>query len=172
MTKFEANLLLFLFQMLTEEQRIILSKTASDKYQLDINSTQIAHLILDNFECNFYFGGEKNFITGKVTNFRKFPLRMDFDAPEGSPDRKVLKNHFDQTNSKFNLEFKCKLSSVSNTVKTNTLSISSSEFQEMGIKEKLLGPATSAYVSRYCKGYVFSFFLFFFLSFSLSFFLS
>ena len=137
--------------MLTEKQRNILSKTASDKYKLNISSSQIAHLILDNFECNFYFGGEKNFITGRVKNFRKFPLRMDFDAPEGSPDKKVLKTHFQQTRSNSDLEFICKLSSVSNTVKINTLSISSSEFQEMGIKEKLLGPSSSAYVNRYFK---------------------
>jgi hypothetical protein len=46
------------------------------------------------------------------------------------------------------MKFSCKLSTVSHTVKINTLSISSSEFQEMGIKEKLLGPASSAYVTR------------------------
>jgi len=134
--------------MLTPEQRIILSRTASTKYQLNINSTQIAHLILDNFECNYYFGTEKNFIKGKVNDFRKFPLRMDFDAPEGSTGREVLNNHLKESNTNTDLEFSCKLSSVSNIVKTNTLSISSNEFQEMRIKEKLLGPATSTYVTR------------------------
>jgi hypothetical protein len=134
--------------MLTPEQRIILSKTASAKYQLKINSTQIAHLILDNFECNYYFGAEKNFVKGKVKNFRKFPLRMDFDAPEGSSERKVLENHLKEGNTNTDLEFSCKLSSVSNIVKTNTLSISSSEFQQMRIGEKLLGPASSTYVNR------------------------
>jgi hypothetical protein len=134
--------------MLTEEQRIILSETASAKYQLDIHSTQIAHLILDNFECNFYVGEANNFIIGKVKEFRKFPLRMNFDAPEGSAEREVLDYHLKEGNSNTDLEFSCKLSSVSNKVKINTLSISSSEFQEMGIKEKLLGPASSTFVSR------------------------
>jgi hypothetical protein len=132
--------------MLTEEQRMILSKTASSKYQLNINSAQIAHLILDSFECNF--GTEKNSIKGKVKDFRKFPLRMTFDAPEGSTEREVLEKHLKQGNKNTDLEFNCKLSTVSNIVKINTLSITSSQFQELEIKEKLLGPASSAYVSR------------------------
>jgi hypothetical protein len=131
--------------MLTVEQRILLSKIASEKYQLDINSTQIAHLILDNFECKFYYGEENNFIKGKVEDFRSFPLRIKFNARKGSPGREVLKTYLQQN---IDMEFSCKLSSVSHTVKINTLSISSSEFQEMGIKEKLLGPASSAYVTR------------------------
>ena len=133
-------------QMLTEEQRMILSKTASAKYQLNINSAQIAHLILDNFECNF--GTGKNWIKGKVEDFRKFPLRMDFDAPEGSTERETLKLHLQQGSKNVDLKFSCKLSTVSNIVKINTLSISNSQFQELEIKEKLLGPASSAYISR------------------------
>ena len=131
--------------MLTKEQRKLIAKTASEKYRLDIAPSQIAHLVLDRFECNFYFQDEYNYITGKVRNFRKFPLRMDFDAPEGSPGREALLSGLQQN---INLEFRCKLTSVSHTVKINTLAISSSEFQEMGIREKLLGPASSTYVSR------------------------
>jgi hypothetical protein len=131
--------------MLTEEHRILLSKAASTKYRLNINSTQIAHLILDKFECTFHFGKQNNFIKGKVENFRKFPLRMDFDIPEGSPGREMLKSKLQQN---IDLKFSCKLSSVSHTTKINTLTILSNEFQEMGIKEKLLGPASSTFVSR------------------------
>ena len=134
------------FQMLTEEQRIILSKTASAKYQLNINSAQIAHLILDNFECNF--GAGKNLIKGKVEDFRKFPLRMDFDAPVGNTEREALKLQLQQGSKSVDLKFSCKLSTVSNIVKINTLSISNTQFQELEIKEKLLGPASSAYISR------------------------
>jgi hypothetical protein len=132
--------------MLTEEQKIILSKTASAKYQLNINSAQIAHLVLDNFECNF--GTGNNLIKGKVEDFRKFPLRMDFDAPEGSTEREALKLQLQQSSKNVDLKFSCKLSTVSNIVKINTLSISNSQFQELEIKEKLLGPASSAYISR------------------------
>jgi hypothetical protein len=131
--------------MLTEEQRILLAKIASEKYQLDINSAQIAHLILDSFECKFYFGEGNNFIKGTVEDFRNFPLRIKFHAPKGSPGREVVKTYLQQNND---MEFSCKLSTVSHTVKINTLSISSSKFQEMGIQEKLLGPASSVYVSR------------------------
>ncbi len=131
--------------MLTEEQRILLAKIASEKYQLDINSAQIAHLILDSFECKFYFGEGKNFIKGTVDDFRNFPLRIKFHAPKGSQGREVVKTYLQQNND---MEFSCKLSTVSHTVKINILSISSSEFQEMGIQEKLVGPASSVYVSR------------------------
>jgi hypothetical protein len=131
--------------MLTEEQRILLAKIASEKYQLDINSAQIAHLILDRFECKLNFGKENNIIKGKVEDFRNFPLRIEFEAPKGSPGRKALKTALQEN---LDLKFSCKLSTVSHTVKINTFSISSSEFQEMGIQEKLLGPASSAYVSR------------------------
>ena len=121
--------------MLTDEQRNILSKTASEKYQLDINSTQISHLVLDNFECYLYFG-QTNFIKGKVVNFKKFPLRMDFDAAEESLEANILKSFL---KSQKGLKFRCNLSSVSHTVQANTLTISISQLQQLGIKEKLLG---------------------------------
>jgi hypothetical protein len=132
--------------MLSSEQRKILSKTASEKYNLDIAPTQIAHLVLDNFECNLNFGGKNDFIKGRVDNFRKFPLRMDFEAAKGSKERDILKSYLQQHSQ--DLKFKCKLSSVSHTVKINTLAISSSEYQQMGIREKLLGSASSKYVNR------------------------
>jgi len=132
--------------MLTSEQRKILSKTASEKYNLDIAPSQIAHLVLDNFECHINFGGKNDFIKGRVDHFRKFPLRMDFEAPKGSKEREVLKPYLQQHSQ--DIKFKCRLSSVSHTVKINTLAISSSEYQQMGIREKLLGSASSKYVNR------------------------
>jgi hypothetical protein len=56
--------------------------------------------------------------------------------------------HLQQGSKNVDLKFSCKLSTVSNIVKINTLSISNSQFQELEIKEKLLGPASSAYISR------------------------
>jgi hypothetical protein len=135
------------FQMLTEEQRKMLARSASEKYWLDINSTQISHLILDYFECNFYFGDEHNFIKGEVENFRKFPLRMDFDVPVGSKERDVLEMFLHQGNKQTQLKFSCKLASESHTIQIKTLTISSNNFQHLGIKEKLLGSAASAYVN-------------------------
>ncbi len=90
--------------MLTKEQRKLISKTASEKHHLDISTSQIAHLVLDKFECNFYFQDKYNYITGKVKNFHKFPLRMDFNAPEGSPGREALLSGLQQNiNIKNNL---------------------------------------------------------------------
>jgi hypothetical protein len=134
--------------MLTEEQREMLAKSASEKYQLDIKSTQIVNLILDNFECNFYFGEESNFIKGRVEDFRKFPLRMDFNAPEGSEERDALEMFLHQGNKEQEFRFSCNLSSGSQTLQVNTLTISSNDFQHLGLKEKLLGTAVSAYVTR------------------------
>ena len=131
--------------MLTEEQKLLLSKTASRTYHLNITSSQIVHLILDNFECKFCYEQNKYCINGKVTNFRHFPLRMDFDAPVTSPSRKVFMSYLQQ---KINLKFDCKLSSRSKKPVYNTFSISNSEFQQMGFKQKLLGPASSVYVTR------------------------
>jgi len=139
------------FQMLNGEQRKILSKTASEKYHLDIKPSQIAHLILDNFECSLDLGEKNNYIKGRVENFRKFPLRMDFDLPKGSSERKVFMTYLQQHGKNVDLSFKCRLSSVSHTVKINSLAISSSEYQQMAIREKILGPASSAYVNRYYK---------------------
>ena len=133
------------FQMLTEEQKLLLSKTASRTYHLNITSSQIVHLILDNFECKFCYEQKKYCINGKVTNFHHFPLRMDFDAPETSPGSELFKSYLQKNIS---LKFDCKLSSRSKKPVHNTLTISNSEFQQMGFKQKLLGPASSVYVTR------------------------
>jgi hypothetical protein len=131
--------------MLTQKQRTILAKAASEKYSHNIAPAQINHLVLDNFECKFCYHQNKNCIIGNVQQFLKFPLKIDFHAPEESQEREAFNNQLQQNS---NLEFSCKLSSVSHTVKVNTLAISSSEFQQMGIRKKLLGSASTAYVTR------------------------
>ncbi len=132
--------------MLTPQQKESLSKSASKQYHMDIEPDQIAHLTLDSFECNLYFGGKTDFINGKVDNFGTFPLRMDFYAPKGSKEREILKTYLQHHSQ--DLKFKCKLSSVSQTVTVNSLAISNSEYEQMGIREKLLGNASSRYVNR------------------------
>jgi hypothetical protein len=137
--------------MLTNDQKQILSKTASEKYHLDIKPSQIAHLILDNFECILDLGEQYNYVKGRVENFRNFPLRMDFDLPMGSSERKSFTTYLQQHGNEIDLSFNCQLSSVSHTVKINTLTITSSEYQQMAVREKLLGSASSVYVNRYSK---------------------
>jgi hypothetical protein len=133
--------------MLTEKQRSILAEAASKKYQLTINPTQIVNLILDDFECNFYFGEEHNFIKGRVENCRKFPLRMDFNVPTGSKERDVLEMFLQQGNKEQEFRFSCKLASGSQTIQIKTLTISNNDFHRLRLKEKFLGSAASAYVN-------------------------
>jgi hypothetical protein len=139
--------------MLTPEHRQLLAQTATSKYGLEIKASQIAHLVLDKFECNMILnkGADRFLIHGEVVDFRAFPLQMDFLAPEGSPEREALLHRLNikkKKNKKVNLQFVCQLASVGRIVLVNTLSISSSQFQELGITEKLFGPASSTYVTR------------------------
>ena len=135
--------------MLTPTHRQLLAQTATSKYGLDIKPSQIAHLVLDKFECNMFInkGADRYLIHGEVVDFRAYPLRIDFLAPEGSPEREALQQRLDQKH-KVNLQFVCQLASVGRVVRVNTLSISSFQFQELGITEKLFGPASSKYVTR------------------------
>jgi hypothetical protein len=68
--------------------------------------------------------------------------------PPKEVQKEVLKLYLQQGTKNVDLKFSCKLSSVSKTVGINTLSISSDDFQQMGIKEKLLSPALTVYVNR------------------------
>jgi hypothetical protein len=133
--------------MLTPEHRQLLAQTAASKYGLEIKPSQIAHLVLDKFECNMILnkGADRFLIHGEVVDFRAYPLRMDFLAPEGSPEREALLHRLNikkKKNKKVNLQFVCQLASVGRIVRVNTLSISSSQFQELGITKKLFGPAS------------------------------
>ena len=136
--------------MLTPEQRNLLAETATSKYGLAIKSSQIAHLVLDTFKCNVFIsrGIERFLIRGEVVDFRSYPLRMDFYAPEGSREREALKLRLGTKGKKVDLQFVCELASVGRVVRVNTLSISNSQIQELGILEKLFGPASSTFVNR------------------------
>jgi hypothetical protein len=139
--------------MLTPEQRNLLAQTATSKYGLEIKPSQIAHLVLDKFECKMFInkGADRFLIHGEVVDFRAYPLRMDFFAPEGSSEREALQLRLGNQKSKAkinDLQFICELASVGRIVRVNTLSISSSQFQELGITEKLFGTASSTFVSR------------------------
>ena len=138
--------------MLTPEHRQLLAKTATSKYGLEIKPSQIAHLVLDKFECNMFLnkGADRYLIHGEVVDFRAYPLRMDFFAPEGSPEREALQFRLNNNskNKNDNLQFDCQLGSVGKAVLVNTLSISSSQFQELGITKKLFGQASAKYVTQ------------------------
>ena len=77
---------------------------------------------------------------------------MDFLAPEGSSEREALKERLDSGpggRKKPRLKFNCHLASMGRVVRTNTLSITSSHLQDLGIFERLPGSAPAAYVTRH-----------------------
>ena len=79
-------------EMLTDEQAEILAQSATEKYGIKIQPKQIVHLILAMFECKVSLieGGQKYLMKGRVRYFRKFPLRLEFEAEIGTIERKLF----------------------------------------------------------------------------------
>jgi len=140
--------------MLTPMQRAELSTAASEKYNLSIKPSQIAHLVLNKFECKLFLrkSNEKLLLIGSVVDFRSFPLRMDFLAPEGSPEREAFKERLAAGlggRKKPRLKFSCHLASMARVVRTNSLSMTSGQLQDLGVSDRLLGSASAVYVTRH-----------------------
>ena len=137
-------------EMLTPEQRQMLAETASKKYRIKIDPSQIVHLILSKFDCkiNLYDDGKNYIIYGKVGEFRKFPLRLHFRAEEGTIER----NMFEQkVASEASLEIECFLATQGKEVQPKTLKISANEVESFGITNKLFGTnptSKEVYVTR------------------------
>ena len=104
-------------QMLTPAQRVLLADTANDKYHgVKVSEKQIVNLILSKFECSLQLFDEaenKYLITGKVTDFLNFPLRVDFKAPRGSIERKLFLEHLGGVDSDEvpDMHFICRMAS-------------------------------------------------------------
>lgn len=130
-------------EMMTQEQRRALVGAARSKHEVNISDNQIVHLVLSKFVCTLLLydeAGDKFLITGNVSDFRYFPLRMDFEAPEKSIERKLFSQFIKQP--ALDLHFDCRIeSSGGKLVKSNTLSINSAKMQQIGLEEKLFGPA-------------------------------
>lgn len=142
-------------EMMTDSHRLHLAKTATTKYQVNISDAQVVNLILSSFKCSlllFDETGKKYLLDGKVTDFRHFPLRMDFYAPLKSHERKLFLDFMYE--SEADLEFDCSMeSSGGKLMKTNTLVINADQLQQIGLEEKLFGPSgakgkDSVYVTR------------------------
>jgi hypothetical protein len=103
-------------EMLTEEHKQLLADSASKKYSQKIDKSQIINLILSKFECSLKFFDGQNTISlyGKVTQFRKFPLRLDILAPETAIERKLL---LDRLNDSLNIDLvlNCELATETNS---------------------------------------------------------
>ena len=141
-------------QMLTPAHRRVLSTTASTKYQVKVEDSQIVNLILSKFECSLRLYddiGNKYLLKGSVFDFRHFPLRINFEASPRSMERKLFLQMLQDGSD---LDFMCNMASTGKLMKTNTLTITSQQQRMIGIEEKLFGPANSdnsnsnAYVTR------------------------
>ena len=98
-------------EMLTDEQRSLLSKTASNKFKINsFEAGQIKNLILSCFKCKFSLlmsdDGSTTEIQGEVDVFDEFPLQIDFKMNQ------VEKNKFKQLlNEKYDFGLQCELRS-------------------------------------------------------------
>ena len=137
-------------QMLTPTHRRMLAGTAQTKYHVEVNDSQIVNLILSKFECTldmFDDIGNKYLLKGRVLDFRQFPLRMDFQAPPRSKERKLF---VDLLADAQDLEFVCTIASAGKLMRTRTLVISGQQQQLIGLEEKLFGedPPDNVFVTR------------------------
>lgn len=142
-------------EMKTDAMGRALAAAARNKYKVNISDNQVVNLILSQFECSTILyddAGDKYVLKGRVTDFRNFPLRMNFVAPIRSHERRLFEQELKA--SVVDLEFDCDIkSSGGKVIKTNTLTISANQLQQIGLEEKLFGPAGSngkndVYVTR------------------------
>ena len=136
-------------QMLTPAQRRLLAATANTKYHgAGVAENQIVNLILSKFECSlplYDLAGNKYLVKSKVTDFRRFPLRLDFTALQRSIERKLfdaLANGVDDLNE-VDFSFTCQMASSGKLIRTNTLMIGLRQQEQIGLVDKLFGTSTS-----------------------------
>ena len=140
-------------QMLTPPHRSILSATAQRKYRVNVTDSQIVNFVLSKFQCSIVMRnevGDKYLMTGDVFDFRHFPLRMNFEAPPRSIERKLF---HDMVHNATDLDFMCNMASTGKLAKTNTLTITAQQQQLIGMEEKLFGQSSAnsssnVYVTR------------------------
>lgn len=143
-------------EMMTASQRKALATTARTKYRVEISENQVVNLILSRFQCTLLLYddvGGKYILNGKVSDFRNFPLRMDFVAPRRSHERQLFTESMEGGESTADLQFDCKMESSGKLMRTNTLMISADQQLQIGLEEKLFGPtgpggANEVYVTR------------------------
>jgi hypothetical protein len=147
-------------EMLTEEHKQLLVDLASKKYSHKIDSSQIINLILSKFECSLKFFDGKNTISlyGKVTQFRKFPLRLDILAPETAIERKLL---LDRLNDSLNIDLvlNCELATETNrfsrqlSLYTVETSEESNEIQKIYSLVNMVNTEFDAFKTQFEKQY-------------------
>ena len=97
-------------QMLTDKQRKVLAETVNYKNNIDVDSNQFENIILTNLTCDIvlYDNKTKVRLSGEVSTFNKFPLRLNFDYPTETKERELFKKRYSIINNNV-LILKCHL---------------------------------------------------------------
>ncbi|CAF1033682.1 unnamed protein product [Brachionus calyciflorus] len=140
----------FKVNMLTDYQKSKFTDIAKQKYGIDILPSQIISLEPSIFVCYIYFfdENEKIVINGNSLNLNEFPIRVDFLEPTTSYKRQILERKLVKEGNKWEPFIECKFQVNGNTLKTNEFSIEGKQLQEIGLVDKLFGPASSVFVTR------------------------
>ena len=79
-----------------------------------------------------------------MTDFRTFPLRVDFLAQRDGIERKLFMEQFDGLNDDvIDLNFICQMASSGRLVRTNIPTIDLKQLEQIGIVDKLCGASIS-----------------------------
>jgi hypothetical protein len=99
-------------QMLTNQQRQVLSEEATKQYKINIESNQIESMILSNLTCKIVLYDKMNKIElhGEVSTFNKFPLFLFFEYPAETNKSDLFKKRNSILNQN-TLNLKCHASS-------------------------------------------------------------
>lgn len=141
----------FHVELLNKDYRNALVEVIKEKYNVVVQPKQIVHFVPSNFNCalEFYSNEEKILINGKVNEFFKFPLRIDFKAPAQTKERNLLEKRIEKDGNKLDLNFKCQLNSQSKIIQKGAFKITLSQLTQYGLVEDIFGSSNIyTYITR------------------------
>jgi hypothetical protein len=99
-------------EMLNNQHRKQFVDEVEKKYKIKVGLNQIENLIISSFICELIiFDGESGVkIRGKVSDFKNFPLRLNFEYSLRDKERKVFKNRFEEIDENKIFELKSEIS--------------------------------------------------------------
>jgi hypothetical protein len=99
--------------MLTKHQAKLISQNIQSKYKIKINPDQIHNIPLASFKCESKLVNSKTDVysfKGKVNNFERYPLKIEFWAPIYTKERLFIENKLKKVDKK-EINLTCKLAS-------------------------------------------------------------
>ena len=137
-------------EMLTHYQKTLFKEAIMQKYKISVQTSQIDDLKPSKFDCKlkiFTEANEKVLINGKVLNFNKYPLRLDFEAFYKSKERMYFENtksNSDLTEIKIN----CEVSSNDRLLKRDHLRLTKDRIVQFNLIESIFGNQESVYMTQ------------------------